>query len=264
MVRLGSLRVERECAGAFFIGVAEDAEPVEFRLADELLQKFKVAERLAGEADDETGAQSDAGDGGANFFQGLEKDIRAGAALHALEDVGRGVLEGQIEVFADVVVPGDGFEQAAGDAVGIGVEEAEPAQAIDAGEGVEQSGEAVFEAEVFAVAGGVLADEGDLADAAGDELLGLGDDRLEAARAEFAAQVGNDAEGAGVVAALGDFDVGRGFRRGEEARGGFVVEIGGQQVGCALPVVAAEAALLLAVVAFADGLGLKPFSVSDD
>ena len=86
-----------------------------------------------------------------------------------------------------------------------------------------------LEAEVFAVAGGVLADEGDLLDAAGDELLRFGDDGFEAARAEFAAQVGNDAEAAGVVAALGDFDVGRGARRGEEARGGFVVEIGGQQ-----------------------------------
>ena len=116
------------------------------------------------------------------------------------------------------------------------------------GERVEQGGEAVFDAEVFAVAGGVLADEGDLLDAAGDELLGFGDDGLEAARAEFAAQVGDDAEGAGVVAALGDFDVGGGFGRGEEARGGFVVEIGGEQVGCALPVVAAEAALLFARV----------------
>ncbi len=141
----------------------------------------------------------------------------------------------------------------AGDAVGVGVEEAQPAQAFDAGERVEQRGKAVFEAEVFAVAGGVLADEGDFLDAAGDELLGFGDDGLEAAGAEFAAQVGDDAEGAGVVAALGDFDVGRGFGRGQEARGGFVVEIGGQQVGCALPGVAAEAALLFAVVAFGRG-----------
>ena len=120
------------------------------------------------------------------------------------------------------------------DAVGIGVEEAQPAQAFDSGEGVEQGGEAVFEAEIFAVAGGVLADEGDLLDAAGDKLLGLGDDGLEAAGAEFAAQIGDDAEGARVVAAFGDFDVGRGFWRGQEAGSGFVVEIGGQQVGCAL------------------------------
>jgi len=53
-----------------------------------------------------------------------------------------------------------------------------------------------------------------------------------------------------VVAALGDLDVGGGFWGGQEARGGFVVEVGGQQMGCALPVVAAEAALLFAVVAF--------------
>ena len=131
------------------------------------------------------------------------------AALHALEDGGRGVLQRHVEVFADVVVAGDGFEQAAGDAVGIGVEEAQPAEALDCGRGVEESGEAVFEAEVFAVTGGVLADEGDFPDAVRDELLGFGDDGFEAAGAEFAAEVGDDAEAAGVVAALGDLDVGR-------------------------------------------------------
>jgi hypothetical protein len=161
------------------------------------------------------------------------------------------VLQGDVEIFADVVVLGDGFKQLAGDAVGVGVEEAEPAEAIDAGELVKECGEAVFEAEVFAVAGGVLADEGDFLDAAGDEgLLRFGDDGFKAAGTEFAAEVGDDAEGAGVVAALGDFDVGGGARGGEKAWGGFVVEIGGQQVRCALPVVAAEAALLFAEVAF--------------
>ena len=73
------------------------------------------------------------------------------------------MLQGHVEIFADVVVLRDGVEQLAGDAIGIGVEEAEPAQAFDLGERVEQRGEAVFEAEVFAVAGGVLADEGDFA-----------------------------------------------------------------------------------------------------
>ena len=183
---------------------------------------------FSGKADDEAGAEGDAGDGGADLGEGMQEDFGGGAALHALEDIGRGVLERQVEIFADVGVRGDGFEQAAGDAVGIGVEEAEPAEAFDVGEGVEEGGEAVAEAEVFAVAGGVLADEGDFADAAGDELLGFGDHGLEAAGTEFAAEVGDDAEGAGVVAALGDFDVGGGAGRGEEARGGVVVEVGGQ------------------------------------
>jgi len=92
---------------------------------------------------------------------------------------------------------------------------------------------------------------------------GLGDYRLETPRPEFSAQVGYDAEAARMVAALGDFDVGRGFWRGQEARRGFVVEIRGQKVSCALPVVAAEAALLLAVRRLRDGSeppGLKPSS----
>ena len=165
------------------------------------------------------------------------------------------MLEWNVEIFADVVMAGDGREQAAGDAVGVGVEEAEPAEAFDAGERVEEGGEAVLEAEVFTVAGGVLADEGDLPDAAGDELLGFGDDRLEAAGAELAAQVGDDAEGARVVAALGDLDVSRGSGGGEDPWGLFIVEIRGQEMSCALPVVAAEAALLLAKVAFGAGTG---------
>ena len=55
------------------MGIAEDAEPVEFGFGDELLQKFKVAERLAGKADDEAGAERDAGDGGADLGERTRK-----------------------------------------------------------------------------------------------------------------------------------------------------------------------------------------------
>ena len=118
------------------------------------------------------------------------------------------------------------------------------------GQRFEQQREAVFQAEVFAVAGGVLADEGDFLHAAGDELLGFCDHGFEAARAEFAAQIGNDAEGAGMIAAFGDLDVCGGAASGDEARRVFVVKIGGQHVRRAMPFVAAEAALFLAEIAF--------------
>ncbi len=97
------------------------------------------------------------------------------------------MLEGHVEIFCDGVVFGHRLEQARGDLVGVGVEEAQPAEAGEDGEGVEEGGEAVGEAEVFAVAGGVLADEGDLADALCDEVFGFGDDRGHAAGAELAA-----------------------------------------------------------------------------
>ena len=196
------------------MGVAEDAEPIEFGLLDEVFEDGDVVRGFAGETDDEGGAEGNAGDGFANLLQGLEEDVRTGAALHGFEHRGRGVLEGDVEIFADVVVLCDGFEELVGDAVGIGVEEAEPAEVGDSGELVEERGQAVFEAEVLAVAGGVLTDEGDLLDAAGDEGLSFCDYGFEAAGTELSAEVGDDAEGAGVVASLGDFDV------GGRARGG--------------------------------------------
>jgi hypothetical protein len=48
------------------------------------------------------------------------------------------VLERDVEVFGDGVVLRHGLEQARGDLVGVGVEEAEPAEAGQDGEGVEK------------------------------------------------------------------------------------------------------------------------------
>ena len=104
--------------------------------------------------------------------------------------------------------------------------------------------------EVFAVAGGVLADEGDLADALGDEVLGFGDDGAYAAGAELAAELGDNAEAAGMIAAFGDLDVGAGAWSGEDARGLVGVEVFGEGGGGSVPGSAGEAALLFAGVAF--------------
>jgi hypothetical protein len=116
-------------------------------------------------------------------------------------------------------VGGDGFKQDGGDAVGVGVEEADPlfVRGFDFGEAGEEGGEAVFEAEVFAIAGDVLADEVDFADAIVEQAAGFEDDAFKAAAAELAAELGDDAEGAGVIAALGDFDVGVVFGGGADA-----------------------------------------------
>ena len=91
-------------------------------------KNVEVVGGFAGKSDDEDGAKGDAGDGGADFLESLQENVGAGAALHALEHVGRGVLQRNVEIFADVVVARDGFEQLAGDAIGVGVEEAQPAE----------------------------------------------------------------------------------------------------------------------------------------
>src|SRR5262249_52817465 len=212
------LRVECMGLRAFFVGVVEDSEPVELRFVDELLQKIKVRGGLAGKADDEGGAQCDPGNSGPGFFDGLEEDFSSGAALHALEHIRRGMLQRYIEVFADVVVLRDGFEQAASDAIRIGVKEPEPTKAFDLCDGLEKLREAILEAKVFAVAGGVLADERDLLHSGGDKTLCLRYDRFKATRAKLAAKIRNDTEGAWVVAAFGDFDVRRGATGGDQPR----------------------------------------------
>ncbi len=85
--------------------------------------------------------------------------------------------------------------------------------------------EAVFEAEVFAVAGGVLADQIDLAHALFEEASGFRDHGFETAAAEVAAILRDHAEGAGVIAALGDLQVREVARCGENARREVVIEV---------------------------------------
>ncbi len=152
-------------ACAVLVGVGEGAHPVELGFADEVAEFFEFFFGLAGEADDERGAQGQVGDGAAHFRDRAQEDVGSAAALHALQHRGRGVLQRHVHVGADFFVLRDRVEQLAGDFVGIGVEKTHPAQIFDAGEFFEQQGQAIFQAEVFAVAGGVLADERDFADA---------------------------------------------------------------------------------------------------
>ena len=88
----------------------------------------------------------------------------------------------------------------------------------------EQIGQAVAQAEVFAVGGGVLADQGDFADSGGGQIFGFAHHGFKAPAAECAAKLGDDAERAGVIAALGDLDVGGMAGRGEHARRGVMIE----------------------------------------
>jgi len=96
----------------------------------------------------------------------------------------------------------------------------------EARETMRQVREAVGEAEIFAVARGVLADQVDLADALGEHASGFDDNRFETAAAKVAAKLRDHAERAGMIAALGDFNVSVVARGGKHARREVVTEIG--------------------------------------
>src|SRR5690242_18070575 len=113
------------------------------------------------------------------------------------------MLQGHIHVGTDLVVSGDGFKQTAGNLVGISIEKADPAQLIDRRQFFQQQRKPVFKIEILAVTSRILANQRDLADSGLRQTLGLSYDGLKPSRAELAAQLRNDAEGARMVATLG-------------------------------------------------------------
>src|SRR6202034_4602881 len=115
-----------------------------------------------------------------------------------------------------------------------------PVQVFHLRQTFEENGEAVTQAQIFAVKSGVLADERDFAHARGGKIFGFAHDGFKAAAAEFSAKLRDHAESAGMVAAFVDFYVSSVARRGENARREVMVKISGQL--CRFGIVVAQTA----------------------
>src|SRR6202046_994573 len=161
-------------------------------------------------------------------FEHFQDRIAIRAALHARENVSTGMLQLDVEIFCQARMGGNRVKQARRDAVGIAIEEADPVQVVPLGESMEKCGEAVAQAQVFAVESSVLANERNFAHACGGEILRFAHDRLESAAAKFSAKLRNHAESARMVAAFVYFDVSGVARRGQNAGREVVVKISGQ------------------------------------
>src|SRR5579871_5551936 len=114
-----------------------------------------------------------------------------------------------------------------GNLVGISIEEAYPlfAWRLDPGKAFEQVCQAVAQAQVLAIAGGVLSDQVDFTDTLLEEAGGLRDYRFESPAAKGAAILRDDAKRTRMIATLGDLDVRIVARSREHARRQIVVEI---------------------------------------
>src|SRR5580704_7354599 len=211
-----------------FVGIGENAHPIEFGGANEIAKLLEIGFGFAGEADDKRCANRDAGDDPANFFEHFEKCAGVRAALHAGEDAAAGVLERHVEIFGEARVRGDGFEQFVRDAIRVAIEESNPGKIFDLREALEKDGKAIAQAQIFAVESGVLADERNFTDARLGEIFRFADDRFETTAAEFSAELRDYAEGAGMVATFVDFDVSRVARSGDDTRREVVVKVSGK------------------------------------
>ena len=223
-------------AGALFFGVIEDASAFEFAVLDEVHEFVEVGIGLTGEADDEGGADGDAGDASADAFEKVANVSTIGLTAHEGEHVVADMLERHIDVAGDFWAFGDGLDEVVAPVGGMGVEQADPEVAFDFVESADKGREgfalggvyaaagfgAVFGPFIHAEVGGILGDEIDFFDAGGDEVACLFDDAVLRTAAVAATDLRDDAEGAGVVAAFGDFDVGE-VVWGEAEAGGIVV-----------------------------------------
>ena len=184
--------------------VKEGAGAVEAGGGDEVEQLLELVVGLAGEADDEGGADGDVRHGGAEAGEGVEDHRDVVGALHTSEDGGAAVLKGDVEVVTDLRNGGHGFDEWLADASGIGVHKAEPGDLRNGGgELAEQGGKAIAVAGFFAVCGAVLGDEDELLDASVGVSARLADKGIDRSSAEGAAlDAGDIAEGAGAGAAV--------------------------------------------------------------
>ena len=128
--------------------------------------------------------------------------------MHAAQDHIIDVLDGQIQVLADVGGVRDHVQQTLVGLIGVAVEDAQPVHAVDGGGLAHQLGQGGMLLPVRAVAGGILGHQDVLTHALPGKLTHFTQDGVLAAGAVMAADQRDGAEGAAVVAAVADAGVG--------------------------------------------------------
>ena len=202
------------CGRAFNGLVLEAADAVELGFGEPVEQVLHVVFRLAGEADDEGGAQRDVRADVAPALDPVEHLVGVGRAAHVLQHGGRGVLEGNVEVGQDLALRHQ-RDHLIHMRIGVNVVQAYPCPKLAQFAGKVGHVRAHLAAlprrggvlEIEAVGGGILADDQQFLRARRHQLLRLAQHGIDRARGQIAANGGNNAEGAAVVAAFGNLQV---------------------------------------------------------
>lgn len=193
--------------GPLLRGVGKGPHPLELLLPQEVAQLLKGGLVLVGQAGDEAGAQHHAGDTAAQASkQGLQPGFGLPPA-HGLQHGIVAVLDGDVQVVADLLLPGDGVNQLVGQVVGVEIVQPDPVEGQPA-QSPQQLRQLPLPVQVHAVAGNILGDDDALLHAVVRQGLGLLQNVLHPAGAVVAPQGGDHAIGAAVAAPLGDAEIG--------------------------------------------------------
>src|SRR6185369_1953792 len=150
----------------------------------------------------------------------FQRVLGRGRALHGLQNLRAGVLEGHIQVGQDLAF-GHQRNDVIDRGVRVDVMQADPdaelgqrlAQLLEARLDRLAAPETGAVLDIDAVGAGVLRNDQDLFYAGPSQVLGLGQHVADRPRNQRATQRGDDAEGAAVVAAFGNLQVGEVVRR---------------------------------------------------
>ena len=135
-------------------------------------------------------------------------DLVTGAVtVHAAENVVVDVLDGDVEILDDLILIRDEVDELVVHDFGVEVVQADPADALDLHKLPQQQRKTRLAIDVQTPAGDVLRDDDQLFDAERREILRLLHDGIERTAAVAAADGGDGAEGAPVVAPLGDAQI---------------------------------------------------------
>ena len=208
MLHLGGL-------GAVLGGEGEDPRPLDADLPQKVAELRQFLLPLAGKAGDEAGAEDQARDALPELSEEGQQ-LRLGVpAVHGLQDAVVAVLDGDIQVGNDLLLPGHGVDELLRHLVGIEVVEPDPVE-VQLAELPQELRQLVLPVEVGAVAGDVLGDDDELFDPGGGQLRRLVQQLRHGAAAVLPPQGRDHAVGAAVVAALRDAEVGVPGRCGED------------------------------------------------
>ncbi|MPM44806.1 hypothetical protein SDC9_91488 [bioreactor metagenome] len=168
---------------------------------------MKLLFRFAGKADHERRTQHELRRVFGNVVQHAEDMLLISAPVHSPEHLVLGVLQRHIEVGNDLFASAEAVDELGSYGIGIGIEHAEPVQAVDCFELIQQFRQHGLAVSVDAVAGGILRNQRQFAYSAANQPLCFVHERFQWFADESAANQWNRAVGAAVVAAVRNAEV---------------------------------------------------------
>ena len=206
---LGHLSAHSGGRRSFFLGIGEYPHLIEALLFQKAPQGLILGVCLSRETYNKSGTNDRLGNTSANFVQKRLNHSPVVCPAHTVQHRIMGVLQGEINVFADLRLRRDGFDELIGKKAGIRIENPQPTHPFHLAEHPKQPGERGGPVEIAPVIRTVLCDEVDLLHARRCQPLHFRPNIFQGAAAVTPANKGNGTKSAAMVATFGDLHIGR-------------------------------------------------------